>query len=154
MKAWLGAALCFYIVFCVPVQLQAADSTMRVGAYDFPPYMIEDGYQLDNGVVGYGVDVDILLEVLNRAGYTHTLRWVPFKRLRVELMEKGSIDVSDSFFFDDEYPLSADTARGFETCFKALLKMTSNAFLSFVFPGNTFTATGMPDLVNVAVCTR
>lgn len=100
----LNVLLLFLVVCCHSSNVLAENGSLRIGAYNFPPYMIENGHQLADGATGYGVDIDILREVLRRAGYKHSLRWVPFRRLQLELKEVGSIDVANAFFYGEDYP--------------------------------------------------
>lgn len=106
----------FLIIFCFFVfsQIALADPVIKIVANHFPPYAIENGVTIEKGNfqtcnyknhTGFGIDVDILIEAFNIAGFNYSIRFVPFARLKREL-DSGRADVTAGFFYaeDDGVP--------------------------------------------------
>jgi len=83
--------------------LLAKDKTIIIGAAEFPPYVIEEGYKLKNNKIGYGIDLDILIEALKRANYQYKIQFYPFARISHSLAN-NIIDVTPSMFLSTDIP--------------------------------------------------
>lgn len=87
-----------------------SQDTIRIIGSDFPPYTIAEGYLIPEGYynnhyvtehLGHGIDIDILIEALERTGLSYTLRFVPYKRLQYE-MENNQADVAAGLFYSED----------------------------------------------------
>jgi len=77
--------------FLLIFQTSSANNMIRIIASDFPPYTIEKGEEIEEEIfqtcsfdhhIGYGIDVDILVRALDISGFDHSIRFVPFARLK------------------------------------------------------------------------
>jgi len=74
-----------------------------VGAAEFPPYVIKEGYKLKNNKIGYGIDLDILIEALKKANYQYKIQFYPFARISHSLAN-NIIDITPSMFLSTDIP--------------------------------------------------
>jgi len=84
-------------------KLLANEKTIIIGVAEFPPYVIKEGYQLKDNNIGYGIDLDILIEAIKRANYQYKIKFYPFARIKISL-KNNVIDVTPSMFLTDDFP--------------------------------------------------
>ena len=89
----------------ISANLLAKDKTIIIGVAEFPPYVIEEGYKLKNNKIGYGIDLDILIEALKRANYQYKIQFYPFARITHSL-RNNIIDVTPSMFISTDISIN------------------------------------------------
>lgn len=99
------------LILMLPSTSQANEPiTLKIAFNDFPPYAIEKGYQFQSysgqschhkSHTGYGIDPDFLISVLEHAGFSYELFFLPYSRVKL-MLGKGTIDASAGFFYIEE----------------------------------------------------
>jgi ABC-type amino acid transport substrate-binding protein len=88
-----------------------ADTTIKVGASDFPPYAIEKGFEvlaskkigsckIEKGIY-HGIDIDYLQAVLKKANIKYTIEYFPFARLK-EQMKTNDIHMIPGMLYAED----------------------------------------------------
>ncbi|WP_250655804.1 substrate-binding periplasmic protein [Alkalimarinus coralli] len=87
-----------------------SDRALRIAFNDFPPYAIQKGHNFEaysgqgchhKAHTGFGIDPDFLISVLEHAGLSYELLFLPYSRVKL-MLHKGAIDASAGFFYVEE----------------------------------------------------
>ena len=97
----LFAAL--FLLGLSPMKGVAADKPLVIGVSDFPPYVIEQGYEFDDKTRGYGLDLDIIKEALKRTGLAYEVRYLPYARIGYSL-DNNIVNIQLSMFKSNSIP--------------------------------------------------
>lgn len=99
------------LILTLPSTSQASDPiSLKIAFNDFPPYAIKNGHKFQSYTdqnchykphTGYGIDPDFLISVLEHAGLSHELLFLPYSRVKL-MLRKGTIDASAGFFYVEE----------------------------------------------------
>ncbi len=101
---------CFFVLVTslLPLLSNAESvTTLKIAFNDFPPYAIKKGYNFQphndqechyKAHIGYGIDPDFLISVLENAGISYELIFLPYSRIKF-MLSKGTIDASAGFFY-------------------------------------------------------
>ncbi len=91
------------------LSLSKERSSLIIGFNDFPPYAIEEGYNISsrkNGIcsysehIGFGIDPDFLIAVVSHAGMDSYLVFHPYARTK-SLLKNNEIDATAGFFYKE-----------------------------------------------------
>ena len=96
-------ALATLVLLCLPSKGKAAEKPLIIGVADFPPYVIEQGYQFDDMTRGNGLDLDIIKEALKRTGLAYEVLFLPYARIGYSL-DNDIVNIQLSMFKDSKLP--------------------------------------------------
>jgi ABC-type amino acid transport substrate-binding protein len=89
----------------------SAETTVKVGVTDFPPYTIEKGYEVSaSKTVGnchikkgvyHGIDVDYLEAVLKKANIKYTIEYLPYARIKDQMNANAIQMIPGTLYAED-----------------------------------------------------